>query len=240
MAGQGSKGGGTVAQPGLVGGNAGPIALFSPQNVSQAGSQGLQGAMAGTNAVLASPISYSSFMNPYTDEVIDRTQADIQRQQTMAQNQLDASASAAGAFGGSRHGVAQGQLAGEYGRLAADTLAGQRAAGFDRSVQNAMADRNSRLAAAGQLGSLAGQAFNTGRAINQDLANNGLLQQGVQQALIDSANRDFANYAAGPVNSLNAPLAALGQANMGQQTTTTTQNPGLLGTLGALKYMNFI
>ena len=222
MAGQGSKGGGTVAQPGLVGGNAGPIALFNPQNVSQAGS-GLQGAMAGTNAVLASPISYSSFMNPYTDEVINRTQADIQRQQTMAQNQLDASASASGAFGGSRHGVAQGQLAGEYGRMAADTLAGQRAAGFDRSVQNAMADRNSRLAAAGQLGSLAGQAFNTGRAINQDLANNGLLQQGVQQALT-TAQTAISRLRCRPSKQSERPVSGAGQANMGQNTTTTTQN----------------
>ena len=65
----------------------------------------------------------------------------------------------------------------------------------------------------------------------------GLLQQSLQQALLDSAATDMSNYANAPMNSLSAPLAALGAANMNQGTTTKTENPGILGTLGALKYI---
>ena len=42
------------------------------------------------------------YMNPYTQNVIERGQQDIMRQQQQAMNQLGAQATAAGAFGGSR------------------------------------------------------------------------------------------------------------------------------------------
>jgi len=111
-----------------------------------------------------------------------------------------------------------------------------RADAYNRSLNAAMTDRSQRLNAANQLGGLANQAFTTGRTINQDLAAQGLMQQGLQQALIDAARGDFARYASSPADSLNAPLAALGAAPT-PQSQTTTQNPGILGTLGALKYL---
>jgi len=110
--------------------------------------------------------------------------------------------------------------------------------GYNTSMANAMNDRTARLNAANQLGGMGNTAFNTGRAINQDLASQGILQQGLQQALIDSARSDFGNYANSPANSLNLPLAALGQAPKPvSQTETASQSPGLLNTLGALKYL---
>ena len=64
------------------------------------------------------------------------------------------------------------------------------------------------------------------------------MQQGLNQALIDAAKGDFANYANSPLASLEAPLAAIGQPS--SSTTSTTNNPGLLGTLGALKYIGIL
>ena len=57
----------------------------------------------------------------------------------------------------------------------------------------------------------------------------GLMQQGLQQALIDAARGQYAGYTGSPGASLNAPLAALGVAQPGAGGTTTgTSNPGLL------------
>ena len=119
--------------------------------------------------------------------------------------------------------------------MAANAIAPIRMRGYNTAVSNAMTDRNQRLGAARQLGSLANQAFTTGRAINQDLMTQGLLQQALQQQLIDNSRRDFANYAASPADSLTMPLAALGVVPK-PQSTMTTDNPGILGTLGAIKY----
>ena len=54
-----------------------------------------------------------AYMDPYTQNVIDLGQQDIERQRQMASNTLGAQAEAAGAFGGSRQAVQEGVLAGE-------------------------------------------------------------------------------------------------------------------------------
>lgn len=221
MAGQGGKGGGAPQQP---------------TNVNQAAAQGLGNAMNFTNQAMGGPLNVGAFNNPFEQQVVNNTQQDIERQRQMAINNMGAQASAAGAYGGSRQGVAEGVTNAEYGRMAANAIAPLRMQGYNTSVANAMADRTSRLGAASQLGGMANQAFNTGRALNQDMMQQGLLQQSLQQALIDAARNDFANYAQAPMNSLNVPLAALG-ASPKPYETTNTQNPGLLGTLGALKYI---
>lgn len=216
MAGQGGKGGGAPQQP------------FS---INDAAATGLGNALAATNYAVFAPLNDDLYMNPYTDAVVDNVQDDIERQRQMAINNIGAQAQGAGAYGGSRQGVLEGVTNAEYGRMAANELGKLRMQGY----QNAMADRGQRLSAAGMLGGLSDQAFQTGRTISNDLLNQGLLQQSLQQSLIDSGRNDFANYTQAPVNSLTLPLAALG-ASPQPTTTTTTQNPGLLGTLGALKY----
>ena len=208
-------------------------------NVNNAASTGMQRSMAATDAAMSGPLNVGAFNNPYQQQVVDTTQADIERQRQMAMNTLGAQAQAAGAYGGSRHGVAEGVTNAEYGRMAANTLAPLRMQGYNTAMANAMADRTARLGAANQLGGMANTAFNTGRALNQDMMQQGLLQQSLQQALIDAARADFGNYAQSPIDSLNTPLAALGVSPK-PQSTTTTQNPGLLGTLGALKYIKLI
>lgn len=207
-------------------------------NVNNAASTAMQRSMGATDAAMSGPLNVGAFNNPYQQQVIDNTQQDIERQRQMTMNNLGAQAQAAGAFGGSRHGVAEGVTNAEYGRVAANQLGKMRMQGYNTSMANAMNDRTARLNAANQLGGMGNTAFNTGRAINQDLASQGILQQGLQQALIDSARSDFGNYANSPANSLNLPLAALGQAPKPvSQTETTSQSPGLLNTLGALKYL---
>ena len=80
-----------------------------------------------------SPTDFQQFMDPFTEEVIAATQADIARQGAMQQNQLGASAVGAGAFGGSRQGIAQGEIARNVMDQQARTGAQLRSAGFQQA-----------------------------------------------------------------------------------------------------------
>jgi hypothetical protein len=195
-------------------------------NVNQAAAGALQGAIGGTQRAMQAPLQVGAFMNPYTSEVIDRTQQDIERQRQLASQQLGARATAANAFGGSRQGVAEGVLAGEFGRMGADVAATQRLGGFNTALDAAMRDRAARAGAAGQLGQLGGQAFGISRDITQQQMQQGLMQQALNQQLIDAARQQYAGYTGSPQASLSAPLAALGVVP-NQSTTTQTRQPGL-------------
>lgn len=216
MAGQGGKGGGAPQQP---------------YSINDAAATGLGNALAATNYAVFAPLNDDLYMNPYTETVVDNVQDDIERQRQMAINNLGAQAQGAGAYGGSRQGVAEAMTNAEFGRMAANQLGNLRMQGY----QNAMADRGQRMSAAGLLGGLSDQAFQTGRTISNDLLNQGLLQQSLQQSLIDAGRTDFGNYVGSPYSALSLPLAALG-ASPQPMTTTTTNDPGLFGTIGALKY----
>ena len=204
-------------------------AAMAPQagfNVNQAAAGALQGAIGGTQQAMNAPLQVGAYFNPYQQEVIDRTQQDIERQRQMAMNTLGAQATAARAFGGSRQGVAEGVLAGEYGRMAGDIAAQQRQTGYTQAMDAAMRDRAARAAAASQLGGLGQQAFQTGQAITAAQERQGLMQQALQQTLIDAARQQYAGYTGAPQASLAAPLAALGVVP-NQSTTTQSVQRGL-------------
>lgn len=178
------------------------------------------------NQASAGP-NIGQFMNPYTDQVIGRTGMDMARQAEMQQNTLGAQATQAGAFGGSRHGVAEGTMLGDYGRAFGDMAAGQRQAGFNTALGAAQNQQ-------GIQSGLANQGFGFGQNIGQQQWQQGSALQGMNQALIDAVRGQFAGFSGAPMSSLQGPLAALGAANMGQQTQTTRSNPGAMGILGGL------
>ena len=164
------------------------------------------------------------FMNPFTQDVIGRTGMDMARQAAMQQNALGAQAGAAGAFGGSRHGVAEGTMLGDYGRAFGDIAANLRQGGFNTALQAAQNQQ-------GIQSNLAGQGFGFGQQIGQQQMQQGTMQQNTMQDIINAARAQYGGFAGAPQQSLTLPLAAVGAANMGQQTQTTTQKPGLLNFL---------
>ena len=268
-------------------------------NVNQAAAGGLQQAMQGTQAGMGyqptqvnatkfkaarmgpagqvAGADLSAYTNPYETQVVDQSLADLERSRLMQQNQMSAQASAGGAFGGSRHGIAESETNRAALDQAARTASGLRQAGFQNAQQlagqdinrqmqvdsanqgainqarqfgaqqgmtaqqlNQMAGLNAnqqRLGAASQMGQLGQQAFNTGQTISQNQMQQGLMQQGMQQALIDAARGQYAGFTGAPGQSLGLPLAALG-AQPNQSTTTGSKNPGLFDylSLGASAY----
>jgi hypothetical protein len=75
------------------------------------------------------------YMNPYTQQVIDRTAADMTRQNQMQALQDRATMTNAGAFGGSRDALLRAESAANLTRGIGDMSAGQRQQAYDRAIQ---------------------------------------------------------------------------------------------------------
>lgn len=196
----------------------------NPQNVAQPNV--FNQAAGAYNAALQGP-NIGQFMNPFTQNVTNRAIADIGTAQQMAQNQLGAQATAARAFGGSRHGVAEGLTNQGFIKQIGDTTANLNMQGFNTALGAAQQQQ-------GMMSQLAGQGFGFGQAINQQQMQQGAMQQALIQQLIDAAKAQYGGFTGAPQQSLQLPLAAVGASNMGQQTQTTQNNPGLLGILGGV------
>lgn len=289
----------------VVAPSATPVTTPAPPNVYQQSADAYTNALQGTQAAMAyqpqqitsqsvgtqfgytpeqvaSQAAYSgmaNYANPYTQQVINTSMADLERQRQIQMGGLGAQASAARAFGGSRQGVAEaltnegfarqgGQLSsqlynqgfqtalgasqqdvasrlqaamanqsatgraqefGQQQRLQAD-LANQQAA-----MQAQMANQQAALQAsqqsmqgANQLGNLSGLGFGFGQTIGGQQSAEGQRLQDMNQALIDAAKVQYGGFTGAPTDALSTYLAALGGSQTGQQTQTSTQQPGLL------------
>ena len=83
------------------------------------------------------PSDSGMFMNPYQQEVIDRTAADMQRQDQINQLQQRQQLAAAGAFGGSRDALLRAEAASNLSRNIGDMAAEQRSQGFTQAMDRA-------------------------------------------------------------------------------------------------------
>ena len=123
-----------------------------------------------------------TYMNPYTQQVVDLAGQDIERQRQMAQNQLGAQASAAGAFGGSRQGVAEAMTNSEFARQMAETTAGLRQQGFNTALGASQQDVANQLQAslANQSARARANEFGQGMMLDAQRANQSAEQQAAQ------------------------------------------------------------
>jgi len=227
-----------------------------PQNIYQQANTGItkagQAAMTGTQfspmAITApTAATMSQYSNPYETGVVNQNLADIERSRLLAQNNMGAQATAANAFGGSRHGIAESETNRGFADRAAAMSGQLRQQGYNTSQQMArqaqmqnqqaqLQGQQQRMGAASQLGTLSNLGFGMGQQINSQMQNQGLQQQAVQQAVIDAAKARYAGYTAQPNQALNMPLQALGAAPYNTSTNQTEgYSPGLFDylTLGA-------
>jgi F0F1-type ATP synthase membrane subunit c/vacuolar-type H+-ATPase subunit K len=129
------------------------VGAFQP--FLQQGRDAVTQGIAGAQGADFTPTSYQQFMDPFTEDVIRATEADIARQGAMQQNQLGAGAVGAGAFGGSRQGIAQGEIARNVQDQMARTTSQLRSQGFTQAQNLAQQAAQQQLRQAqlgGQLG----------------------------------------------------------------------------------------
>jgi hypothetical protein len=202
-----------------------PLAPQGDFNVNKAAAGGLQQAMQGTQRAMAGP-NIGQFMNPYTNMVTGQTLDSLERQRQMQANTTGAQASAAGAFGGSRHGVADALTNEAFARQGAQTFGNLQQQGFNTALGAAQNQQQMMMGGAAQLGQLGNQAFNTGRTIQQDQMRQGLMQQVMQQSLIDAARGQYAGYTGAPAAGLQTQIGTMGATPV-PETKTQTKTPGL-------------
>ena len=155
------------------------------------------------------PESINQFMNPYQEEVINSAMGDIERQRQMQQVTDAASATRAGAFGGSRQAV-QSALTNEAAlRQGASTAAQMRAQGYGQAAQLAQQAQTMGLQGVGAVMSAQQQ------------------QQLLEQQRLD-AMRNL------PLEQLALQQSALSAqpANLGMTSTTPTTRNAAAGALG--------
>jgi hypothetical protein len=175
----------------------------------------------------------SAYQNPYEQQVVQNTLADIERQRQIAQQAQQARAVGARAFGGSRQAISESLANEDYTRRMADTAAQLRSAGFTtaagfgqtdaaRAMEAARANAANQIAGAGirqtavgQLGALGAQQQNLGMTGAQAVMTAEQQRQQLAQARLDAA-RNLASERLGLTGS------ALGQnvPNLGGTTTT--------------------
>jgi len=119
--------------------NALPTATYTGRQFVQ-GQSGLEQQAATAAAGLDSlvgPSAYQQFQSPYQQEVIDASLAAMQREQAGGLNALRSQAAAAGAFGGSRMGAAEGVFQADAATQRALLEAQLRQQGFQQAQQQA-------------------------------------------------------------------------------------------------------
>jgi hypothetical protein len=81
---------------------------------------------------------YRQFLNPYTQDVVNTTLANMRRQNNDTHAQIGARSAASGAFGGSREAIMRGQQDRSFGEQSGSTVAQLMAQGYDKATAQAM------------------------------------------------------------------------------------------------------
>ena len=118
------------------------------------------------------PEQIRQYQSPYTQDVVNATQAQFNNQNAIQQNQLAGNAGTAGAFGGDRQGVAQAVLAGQQQTAQAPVIAGLRNQGYQTGLNTAEQQQQLQLGAGQGLGSAgAGLLGASGQLLGANEAN---------------------------------------------------------------------
>lgn len=91
----------------------------------------------GNAALNGDAAAAAKYMNPYQQQVLDAATAQFGVQNKMTEQQMNDAATRAGAFGGSRHGVATGVALGENARNQSAQYAGLLQSGFNGAMDRA-------------------------------------------------------------------------------------------------------
>ena len=144
--------------------------------------QAMQGGIGATTGAY-DPTNYTSFYDPFVNEVITNVETDINRQADVERQRIGGAAVQAGAFGGSRQAVAEQELARNAAQQIADTSARLRSAAFTGAQQQAQSAFENQMAR----GQTAAQIFGQ---LGQGIGQLGVQQGALGEAAQGAAQRD--------------------------------------------------
>lgn len=185
----------------------------------------------GIAGAAANPLTQSqiqNYQNPYTQDVVNATQAQFNNQNQQQQAQLTGNSIAQGALGGNRVGVAQANLAGQQSLAQAPTIAGLYSNSYNQGLATAAQQyQQNPLAAAGSIANFGIQGQGAALSGAGAQLGAGTLEQQTQQAQDTSNYGQYAQAQAYPFQT-DQWLAGLetGVApGLGGTSTTTAPPP---------------
>jgi hypothetical protein len=185
------------------------------------------------------------YMNPYQQQVIDSTMANIGETNAQQAQQLKGNAVASGAFGGDRAGVAQAELARQQGLASNQTLAGLNSQNYSQALGEfntqqqmglsaSQANAQNALQGASLSGGLGQLASST--AIQGAMAQlyGGGLDQQTQQNILNSAYQQWQNQQSYPFQTTGwlANIAEGTGSQMGGSSSSTQPGPSAASQIG--------
>lgn len=220
----------------MSGGGANTNAYAGAANALTGAGNAATGAIDAYSNVPTIASGMAGYMNPYTNEVIDRSMSDMGRMTQMQQQQNAANAARSGAFGGSRHGLVEATTNAEAQRSMGDLSANLRMGGFNtaanlsgQDIGNRLAGAGGMLSGAGTLGNLGASAFNMGNTLESNQWNRGMQQQQMEQQRLNDARQMFMDYTNSPANYLQMLTGSLSGSPLANNTSSTSgYKPGVM------------
>ena len=201
------------------------VAGLSPleqAGITQAGQTGVGagtvGAGIGSIATGMQNPNIGQFLNPYQQYVTN----EIGRQGQIAQNQLNASAIDAGAFGGGRQGVQQAELQ----NRTLQAMGQAQAQGFQTALGAAQTQRQQQLAGGQLLGQLGAQQQAMSLADINAQMQAGALQRGIGQRALDAQRATELQRAYEPYQRVEFMKGIMTNLPTTQSSITATTAPG--------------
>ena len=203
------------------------------------------------NAGYLANTDLSSYMNPYTQNVINSGLSALDQQRMQALNQVGDTAVKAGAFGGSRQGISEGVTNANAAAGAGDLASKLMAQNFTQAQAAATNDlqRNYQMQAANQTAGLTGAQLNLAGALGlgtlAEQGQNSFLKgtaaamtgqdaiSGQNQRQLDALRQLYTEQQQFPLQQLQIPLQALGMTPYGQTQTTTAPGGSSSPLMGA-------
>lgn len=185
-----------------------------------------------------SPQAIQQYMNPYTQQVVDSTRANLQENDAQQQNQLRGNAIASGAFGGDRAGVASAELSRQQNLADNQTISGLYNQAYNTGLSTFQQQQQAQLGANAQTAALNQNAANMYSGLGTTALNNaltganaqlgaGTLQQQLGQAALNVPYQQYQQQQAYPFQTtqwLANTSLGLG-SGMGGTSSTTQPSP---------------
>lgn len=198
----------------------------------------------------------TKYMNPFTKNVIDSSMSEFDRQQALAKQGVSDAAIHAGAFGGDRQAVENSNNTRNFATLRAKTISDLNSSNFSNAQTQAQNDITNRtnsakgigdvgntfattgkdLAATGQAALSQGSnlGFGWGQQLGDTATTQGAAAQAMVQKIMDAAKAQFGGFTGQGSAGLEQLIKFLGVGTQGAGTTTSQDNPGILGGIGGI------
>lgn len=186
----------------------------------------------------AGPISKEAiqgYMNPYQQDVINATMAQLGQQQGQQLQNLNAGAIGQNALGGNRADIARAVLQGQQGLATGSTLANLNQANYGQALSAAQQDSIRQLSAGQQMAGLGQLGQNLGLQGAQALYGAGATQQGLEQQQLNAATQNAQSQQMWPYQNLqwlSSIYSGIGPLMGGVQIGKTSQTPGIGNMVG--------